>query len=213
MKKRHLIAVLMTTLTLTFLSGCADKDSDTDLTQNQTAETEETTSTSEDESDENTDSEPAHKKDLFNSMNTVDLDGNAVDTSLFSQNKMTVVNVWNTGCTPCIREVPILDKLNTELASENISIKGLIYEYSPGLSDKGRNDVEEILADAGATYQHLLASEEMLNSPTLKQLTAFPTTYFVDPQGEIFASTVGANDYEGWKDIISQALDLLENNE
>lgn len=47
-------------------------------------------------------------------MKTEDINGNKVDSSIFSKYKLTVVNVWNTGCTPCVGEIPTLDKLNKE---------------------------------------------------------------------------------------------------
>ena len=41
-----------------------------------------------------------------------DLDGNAVDSSLFANNAYTVVNFWFSGCKPCVAELGELDKLN-----------------------------------------------------------------------------------------------------
>ncbi|HRV33654.1 MAG TPA: TlpA family protein disulfide reductase, partial [Anaerovoracaceae bacterium] len=34
---------------------------------------------------------------------TTDIEGNAVDGSLFSGHKLTMVNFWSTTCPPCIR--------------------------------------------------------------------------------------------------------------
>ena len=51
---------------------------------------------------------------IFKEMQTTDINGNTVDSSIFSEKKLTLVNVWNRGCTPCIDEIPILDKLNKE---------------------------------------------------------------------------------------------------
>ena len=211
MKKRHMLLITAASLSLMLFAGCSSDEPKEQNSLEQNSVQEETSQQDDDASQEENDN-TSSKKDLFNAMNTEDLEGNAVDTSLFSQAKMTMVNVWNTGCGPCIREVPVLDQLNKDLADQNIAIKGMIYEYAPGLSENGRADVEAILSDAGATYQNLLISEDMYRSPTLQQLTAFPTTYFVDPQGEIIASAVGAHDYDGWMNIIEQALDLLEKN-
>lgn len=209
MKKRHMLLITAASLSLMLFAGCGSKEQKDQDSQEQ-AITQEETAGQDTETSQEGETETSSRKDLFNSMNTEDLEGNAVDTSLFSQAKMTMVNVWNTGCGPCIHEVPILDQLNKDLAQRDIAIKGMIYEFTPGLSEAGRSDVEAILSDAGATYQNLLISEDMYDSPTLRQLTAFPTTYFVDPEGEIIASAVGAHDYDGWMNIIEQALELLE---
>lgn len=61
-------------------------------------------------------------------MQTEDIKGNKVDSSIFSENKLTVINLWNTGCTPCITEIPELDKLNKYYADKGVSIKGLVFE-------------------------------------------------------------------------------------
>lgn len=55
------------------------------------------------------------------------LDGNKADSSLFAENKLTLVNVWNVGCTPCVQEIPILDQLNKEYEGKGVAIKGLYY--------------------------------------------------------------------------------------
>ena len=44
----------------------------------------------------------------FNSFSGKDLDGNSVDESLFSNNAVTVVNFWFTGCKPCVAELSSL---------------------------------------------------------------------------------------------------------
>ena len=49
---------------------------------------------------------------VFPSFQAKDLDGNKVDSSIFSQNAVTVVNFWFNGCTPCVEELPALNKLN-----------------------------------------------------------------------------------------------------
>ena len=51
---------------------------------------------------------------VFPSFQAKDLDGNKVDSSIFSQNAVTVVNFWFNGCTPCVEELPALNKLNED---------------------------------------------------------------------------------------------------
>lgn len=47
-----------------------------------------------------------------------DLDGNAVDSSLFADNAFTVVNFWFSGCKPCVAELGDLDKLNQTVKAQ-----------------------------------------------------------------------------------------------
>ena len=149
---------------------------------------------------------------LFKEMKTVDINGNKVDSSIFSKYKLTVVNVWNTGCTPCVDEIPTLDKLNKEYEKKGVSIKGLLLESGVGLNDEEKKTVEDILKKAKSTYQQLTVSEDMLQDKTLI-LQSFPTTFFVDKDGNIVDSIEGSNDYDGWKAKIDEVLEKVMTNE
>ena len=148
---------------------------------------------------------------LFKEMKTEDINGNKVDSSIFSKYKLTVVNVWNTGCTPCVDEIPTLDKLNKEYEKKGVSIKGLLLESGVGLNDEEKKTVEDILKKAKSTYQ-LTVSEDMLQDKTLI-LQSFPTTFFVDKDGNIVDSIEGSNDYDGWKAKIDEVLEKVMTNE
>jgi len=149
---------------------------------------------------------------LFKEMKTEDINGNKVDSSIFSKYKLTVVNVWNTGCTPCVDEIPTLDKLNKEYEKKGVSIKGLLLESGVGLNDEEKKTVEDILKKAKSTYQQLTVSEDMLQDKTLI-LQSFPTTFFVDKDGNIVDSIEGSNDYDGWKAKIDEVLEKVMTNE
>ena len=149
---------------------------------------------------------------LFKEMKTEDINGNKVDSSIFSKYKLTVVNVWNTGCTPCVDEIPTLDKLNKEYEKKGVSIKGLLLESGVGLNDEEKKTVEDILKKAKSTYQQLTVSEDMLQDKTLI-LQSFPTTFFVDKDGNIVDSIEGSNDYDGWTAKIDEVLEKVMINE
>ena len=147
---------------------------------------------------------------LFTKMEAVDLEGNALDSSIFEENKLTLVNVWNVGCTPCIREIPVLDKLNREYEGKGIAIKGLYYNFESDISDDVMADINEILTAAGAEYTHIVPSKAMYETEEMKNIFAFPTTYFVDSKGNIVDKIEGATDYEGWKERIETVLEKVE---
>ena len=71
----------------------------------------------------NTGSESADQNDSseeitpFKSFTGKDFDGNSVDESLFSNNAVTVVNFWFTGCKPCVAELSKLNELNDAIKS------------------------------------------------------------------------------------------------
>ena len=71
---------------------------------------------------------------------------------------------------------------------------------------------KDILKKAKSTYQQLTVSEDMLQDKTLI-LQSFPTTFFVDKDGNIVDSIEGSNDYDGWKAKIDEVLEKVMTNE
>ena len=57
-----------------------------------------------------------------------DLEGVEVDQSIFSDYKLTMVNVWATFCTPCINEMPDLGELAAEYSDQGVRIVGLVLD-------------------------------------------------------------------------------------
>ena len=205
-KKATLALVAM--MTVTSVVGCSQSNNSNKNQQGSNQKTEQKT---EQKTDKNTNSSLSSST-IFKDMKTTDIDGNKVDKSIFSKYKLTVVNVWNTGCTPCVGEIPTLDKLNKEYEKKGVSIKGLLLESGVGLNDEEKKTVEDILKKAKSTYQQLTVSEDMLQDKTLI-LQAFPTTFFVDKDGNIVDSIEGSNDYDGWKAKIDEVLEKVMTNE
>ena len=150
------------------------------------------------------------KQGVFESMETTDIDGNVVNSSVFADYDLTLVNVWNTGCPPCINEIPELNQLNENMKDKNVSVKGLVYELKPGLSDRDLEAVREILESAGSSYQHLTVSEEMIDSEEIQNITAFPTTFFVNREGKVVGSVRGARDLTGWTELVEEILSEMK---
>ena len=88
-----------------------------------------------------------------------------------------------------------------------IETQGVI---KPGLSDEERKKAEKVLKETGVTYQQLLVSEDLANTVLSNQLS-FPTTYFVDKDGNLVGDPVeGSNDKAGWKRTIDDKLEELK---
>ena len=170
-KKATLALVAM--MTVTSVVGCSQSNNSNKNQQGSNQKTEQKT---EQKTDKNTNSSLSSST-IFKDMKTTDIDGNKVDKSIFSKYKLTMVNVWNTGCSPCISEIPTLDRLNKEYREKGVSIKGMVEKDDTLL------------------------------------LQAFPTTFFIDKDGNIVDSIEGSNDYDGWKSKIDEVLKKVEANE
>ena len=143
------------------------------------------------------------------SFNTYDMQAQPVDESIFSGYDLTVVNVWATWCGYCVREMPELAKLK-DMLPENVNLITIC--------DDATTETElafTILQESGATnFQTLMGTQEIYDQ-FLYQVYAFPTTYFLDSEGNpVGESIVGvpsledtANTYYG---VIQEALAMLE---
>ena len=143
---------------------------------------------------------------VFSSLSTTDLNGNTIDASTFNENKLTLVNAWNIGCTPCINELPALEQLSSEYAGKGVAIKGLYFNFAEDISDDEMSQINDALATANATYPQLVLTKEMYDTDTMQGVMAFPTTFIVDSNGNIIDKLEGSNDYDGWKEIIEKYL-------
>ena len=106
-----------------------------------------------------------------------------------------------------------LDRLNKEYREKGVSIKGMLLESGIGLTDEEKATAKEILSKANATYQQLTVTKDMVEKDDTLLLQAFPTTFFIDKDGNIVDSIEGSNDYDGWKAKIDEVLKKVEANE
>ncbi|MGL4736915.1 MAG: TlpA family protein disulfide reductase [Cellulosilyticaceae bacterium] len=142
----------------------------------------------------------------FLQLEAVDFEGEAVQSSIFSDYDATIVNVWYTGCVPCIDEMPYLEKVSQEFKEENINFIGIATDISD--SDENFALAREIIATQGVTYKNLKPiKDSKFEKECLDKITAFPSTYVVNKEGEIIGGPItGAlDDYS--KNKIKQLID------
>ena len=222
MKNKTLsIATLLLTGALLF-AGCGQTGNTTGNTSSttagqETATTEQTDSTAQTASDST-----ASTNDIFTNMDTTDIDGNKMDSSIFAKNKVTLVNVWNVGCTPCVNEIPDLDKINSEYKDKGAAVYGLYGDLGMGISDDEMAQIKDIMSNANASYTQLRMDGTLATNESLLNIMAYPTTYVVGSDGTILDTIEGSKDYEGWKagyyskfrdtEAVDQTLEIMVNN-
>ena len=149
---------------------------------------------------------------LMDNLDTVDIYGNKIDDSLLAGYKLTMVNVWATYCNPCISEMPELAKLNRDWQEKGVQIIGLLSDAADNVLNPiaSKVDLAKDIAEAtGADYPHLMPSME-LHQKVLSQVSAVPTTFFVDENGMMVGyAYMGSKDYAAWNQIIEETLALL----
>ena len=144
-------------------------------------------------------------------METEDLDGNAVSGNALLSDTLTVVNLWGTWCPPCIEELPELEILSQTYSAQGVTVIGVLQD---GVDDYGekQDDIiaaaKTILEDAGVTYPMILP-DAVFTDVVLSQVYAFPTTFFLDQEGNVVKTVVGSNTAEKWSEIVDEVLQSL----
>ncbi len=181
-------------LTVILLSGCAGNG--------QTNQTEGPASAPETVDEAPPEAEPPAGQIRFEA---VDMEGNAVTSDIFSQSKLTMVNVWATYCNPCLSEMPGLGELAAEYDAEEFQLIGII---SDALEGEDQDLAEKLIEETGADYTHLLLNESLYYA-LLTDVSAVPTTFFIDENGTVLDTAVGAKEKTAWEEIINGLLEEL----
>ena len=140
---------------------------------------------------------------------TTDIDGNAYTEKVFSDYDLTLVNVFTTWCSPCVNEIPELEKLYEEMKEKGVGVVGVVLDT---VSDDAKQN-EDTVKKAGvlqektkASYPFLVPDSTMMNG-RLNGISAFPETFFVDKEGNIVGETYsGSHSLDEWKKIVEKEL-------
>ena len=131
-----------------------------------------------------------------------DLDGNAVTSDIFSQSKLTMINVWATYCNPCLREMPDLGELAGEYDTADFQLIGIVSDVQENGSEDKLEKAVSLVEKTGADYPHLLLNES-LYSALVVNVSGVTTTLFVDENGVVLGAVVGSYEKYVWKEIIN----------
>ncbi len=154
------------------------------------------------------DAEPAEEGSL-GEFSMEDIEGNTYTQDMFADYSLTMVNVFTTWCTPCINEIPDLEKLRNEMADQGVNVVGIALDAidASGSADGEAVEKAKILAEqTGVTYPFLIPDAGYLNG-RLMGINAVPETFFVDKDGTIVGETyTGSRSLDEWKSVVEQEL-------
>lgn len=177
------------------IAGCGKKDESAIPVKEETVAGSESVSAAEDPS--------------FSNFKTVTLDGEEVDQDIFSDYDLTMINVWATFCSPCLREMPDLGEIHEEYKDKGVQIVGIVSDVldSNGKLVQSQLDTaREIVEETGAGYTHLLPNYDLMMAK-LKDVSVVPTTFFVDKDGNLVGEDqLGSKSKEDWIKLIDKYL-------
>ena len=146
----------------------------------------------------------------FPSFTGLDLDGNSVNSDIFSENSVTVVNFWFSSCSPCIGELSELDSLDQELKEKGGAVIGINTDTLNG-DNSMIEEAKKILMQQKASYRNLYFDSNSGDALDFaNSITSFPTTYLVDRSGYIIGDpVVGSIDDESTMKMLKKRIDKI----
>lgn len=134
------------------------------------------------------------KGSAFPVFNLITIDGVSL-TQRDLLGKITVLNFWFTGCQPCIREMPELNKLTAKYPQLNFV----------GFTFNDSDRVKKFLSQHTFNYRQVANAGQLCKALGIE---AYPTHMIIDEKGIIHDVVLGASDdiYHQLESIIIKAL-------
>ncbi len=111
-----------------------------------------------------------------------DLDGNTVSLSEL-RGSPVMLNFWASWCGPCRAEMPYIQQIYDEWQDQGLVVLTINLRESQAT-------VRQFMEDLGLTFPALLDTNNAVTD--LYNVTAIPTTFFIDGDGVIQAMKVGS---------------------
>ncbi|HJB95666.1 MAG TPA: redoxin domain-containing protein [Candidatus Mediterraneibacter intestinigallinarum] len=121
--------------------------------------------------------------------------------------KVIFLNFWATWCGPCRNEMPDIQKLYDEYSAQGEDAEVVILGIAgPGIGqEKSAEEIADFMTENGYTYPVLMdTSGEMF---TQYGISAFPTTFMIDKDGNVYGYVPGQMTEDIMRSIIDQTLE------
>ncbi len=205
MKKLCKTLFVFLIVSLVLLGGCAGDSSKLPAADAPETKTAGVTPDQDGASSESAPHDQEETDPIFITFEGTDLDGNTVSQEIFSQSKLTMVNVWATYCNPCLSEMPGLGELAAEYDPAEFQLIGIVSDVMEG---EDQSLVESLIQETGADYLHLLANDS-IGQAILSSVSGVPTTFFFDGEGAYLGGVAGSAEKEKWEEIIHGLLEEM----
>jgi hypothetical protein len=130
----------------------------------------------------------------------------SVDSSIFGEKDLTVLNVWGTFCGPCIQEMPELGEWQRNLP-DNVQIIGLVADVA------GKEDAEHIelantiLDKTNVHFTNIIPNNDFAD--LLSGVVGVPTTFFINKEGKIVGKPIVGAQVPKYKAFVEEYLKTL----
>ena len=125
------------------------------------------------------------------------LEGRVFDGSRL-KGDVVLLDFWAVWCAPCITAMPILSRLDRDLAERGFDVVGIaVYSGEP-------EDVAQFIEDKETTYTVVVGDEDLTER---FEVIGFPTYFLLDVDGSIYKMYVG--EMKNMKEELEQDIETL----
>ena len=112
--------------------------------------------------------------------------------------KVIFLNFWATWCPPCKKEMPDVESIYKEYGENKKDVIIL------GVNSEKENEVKKFLKDKGYTFPTVIDE----NSEVMRKyfIQAFPTSFVIDKEGNVYGYVMGGLTKEQIKQVIEEVL-------
>lgn len=119
-----------------------------------------------------------------------------------TKDKVLLVNMWATWCMPCVKEMPEIDKLNSEMGDKMQAISITAVD-----DDNSEAQIKSFLKSKNFTYQQGVADEKTWNAMAeFSKADGIPINFIVTKDGKITKILIGGRKYDEFKAAVEEAL-------
>lgn len=144
-----------------------------------------------------------------NASATLDISLYSIDDSkhklseYIGQGKWVVLNIWGTRCPPCREEMPELVSFHDEHKDDDAIVLGIAIDF-PSYGYARKKEVISFAGDYLIDFPILLSDSSITEKIGLGRLEGLPTTYLINPAGDIVGMQVGGVTQKILEDFINK---------
>ncbi|NFO03416.1 TlpA family protein disulfide reductase [Clostridium botulinum] len=118
------------------------------------------------------------------------IDGKEINNEIFLDKKITIINIWGTYCSSCVKELPYLQEIYEEFQGNNLGVIGVIIDVAKeNTRVKDLIKAKKILDENNIKYPNILLDSKF-KACTTGAVFLIPTTIFVDRQGNVIGDII-----------------------